>query len=233
MLTVDGLCSGHDGVPVLFGVDLALEAGQALALMGRNGMGKTTLLKTLIGLLPPTAGRIAFAGRDVTGLAPWRIARLGIGYVPQGREVFQDFTVEENLLLGVLGHPEMPRGVLARLFDWFPILEERRHQRAGALSGGEQQQLAIARALASRPRLLLLDEPSEGLQPSIVESLGLTLQRIAAEQELAILLVEQNLELALDVAERVAFMENGRIAAEHAAAELRADTSLLDRHLGL
>ena len=233
MLTIEGLCSGHDGVPALFGVDLTLPPGQALAVMGRNGMGKSTLLKTVMGLLAPSLGRIAFAGQEIAGLAPWRIARLGIGYVPQGREVVADFTVEENLLLGVLGHPEMPPGLPARLFDWFPVLEERRGQRAGSLSGGEQQQLAVARALASRPALLLLDEPSEGLQPSLVEALGATVQRIVAEQGLTVLLVEQNLDLALDVARRVAFMENGRIAAEHDAEELRADPTLVDRYLGL
>jgi branched-chain amino acid transport system ATP-binding protein/urea transport system ATP-binding protein len=233
MLYIEALHAGYGPVPVLFGVDLALDAGQTLALMGRNGMGKTTLLKTLMGLLRPSFGRICLEDREIHTLAPHEIARLGIAYVPQGREIFADFTVEENLLLGVLGHPRMPKGLRASLFDWFPILEQRRHQPAGTLSGGEQQQLAIARALASRPRLLLLDEPSEGIQPSLVEQLGETLAVIAAQERLTVLLVEQNLDLALEVADRVTFLENGRIVAEETAEVLRADATLLDRHLGL
>ena len=231
MLTVEGLTAGYaDGGTVLHQVGLSLAEGECLALMGRNGMGKTTLLRTLMGHLRPAAGRIVFAGRDIAGRPPFEISNLGIAYVPQGREVFADFTVEENLVMGVLGKGgEVPAGIYER----FPILAERRRQRAGTLSGGEQQQLAFARAVVGRPKLLLLDEPSEGIQPSIVQAIGRIAAAIAAEENMGILLVEQNLELVLALTTRCLFLENGRIVDETATDTLRRDRAKLERYLSV
>ncbi len=234
MLTIDGLIAGyHAGSEVLRGLRLDLGEGETVALLGRNGMGKTTLLRAIMGHIPIAAGRIRFLERELVGLKPFEISNLGIAYVPQGREIFADFTVEENLLLGVLGKPGLPARVPDRVHEWFPILKERRRQKAGTMSGGEQQQLAIARALVGRPRLLLLDEPSEGIQPSIVQGLGATLGEIAAAERIAILLVEQNVDLVLRLARRCLFIENGRLVDQAEPARLRADPSLLQRYLSV
>ena len=234
MLSVAGLHAGYQaGSDVLQGLSLEVAEGETVALMGRNGMGKTTLLRTIMGHLRIAAGRIGFLGQEIAGRQTFEISNLGIAYVPQGREIFGDFTVEENLLLGVLGKRGLPRHVPERVFGWFPILAERRRQQAGTLSGGEQQQLAIARALIGRPRLLLLDEPSEGIQPSIVQSLGVTLREIAAAERLTMLLVEQNLDLVLRLAGRCLFIENGRLVDEAAPARLRAEPALLQRYLSV
>jgi len=234
VLKVEGLAAGYQaGSDVLQGLSLGLDSGETVALMGRNGMGKTTLLRTIMGHLRISAGRISFDEHDITGRRPFEISNLGIAYVPQGREIFAGFTVEENLLLGVLGKRGLAPRVPDRIHDWFPILAARRSQKAGTLSGGEQQQLAIARALIGRPRLLLLDEPSEGIQPSIVHGLGTTLRTIAAEERLTMLLVEQNLDLVLQLAGRCLFVENGRLVDETAPARLRADPTLLHRYLSV
>jgi branched-chain amino acid transport system ATP-binding protein/urea transport system ATP-binding protein len=234
VLTVAGLSAGYQaGSDVLQGLSFTLAEGETVALMGRNGMGKTTLLRAIMGHLRIGAGRIGFRGHEIAGGRPFEISNLGIAYVPQGREVFGSFTVEENLLLGVLGKPGLEARVPERLFAWFPILAERRSQKAGTLSGGEQQQLAIARALIGQPRLLLLDEPSEGIQPSIVQSLGITLREIAAAERLTMLLVEQNLDLVLRLAGRCLFIENGRLVDEAQPARLRADPALLQRYLSV
>jgi branched-chain amino acid transport system ATP-binding protein/urea transport system ATP-binding protein len=234
VLSVSDLVAGYQSdARVLQGLNLEVARGRTVALMGRNGMGKTTFLRTLMGHLRAAGGRIAFEGRNITGRRPFEISNLGIAYVPQGREVFRDFSVEENLLLGVLGKPGLKTAVDERLYGWFPILKERRAQKAGTLSGGEQQQLAIARALAGRPKLLLLDEPSEGIQPSIVQAIADTVRDIARGEGLTILLVEQNLDLVLGLAERCLFMENGRIAEAADVAQLRADPALLDRYLSV
>jgi ABC-type branched-subunit amino acid transport system ATPase component len=231
---VDGLRAGYSaGSDVLQGLSFALAEGETVALMGRNGMGKTTLLRAIMGHLRIGAGRIGFLGHEIAGRRSFEISNLGIAYVPQGREVFGSFTVEENLLLGVLGKPGLEARVPERLFAWFPILAERRSQKAGTLSGGEQQQLAIARALIGQPRLLLLDEPSEGIQPSIVQSLGITLREIAAAERLTMLLVEQNLDLVLRLAGRCLFIENGRLVDEAPPARLRAEPALLQRYLSV
>jgi branched-chain amino acid transport system ATP-binding protein/urea transport system ATP-binding protein len=234
VLTVAGLSAGYQaGSDVLQGLSFTLAEGETVALMGRNGMGKTTLLRAIMGHLRIGAGRIGFRGHEIAGGRPFEISNLGIAYVPQGREVFGSFTVEENLLLGVLGKPGLEARVPERLFARFPILAERRSQKAGTLSGGEQQQLAIARALIGQPRLLLLDEPSEGIQPSIVQSLGITLREIAAAERLTMLRVEQNLDLVLRLAGRCLFIENGRLVDEAQPARLRADPALLQRYLSV
>lgn len=192
LLEIAGLVAGYGGGTVLHGVDLSVAPGEGVAVLGRNGVGKTTLLKAIIGLVRPRSGTIGFAGARIGGLPPFRIARAGIAYVPQGREVFADLTVEENLILGDLQAPDA-----GRAYAVFPALAERRRVPAGRLSGGQQQQLAIARALMARPRLLLLDEPSEGVQPSVVLELADTLAAVAAAEGMAIILVEQNIDLAL------------------------------------
>ncbi len=228
LLEIDELVAGYGEGRVLDGLSLRLGAGGTLALLGRNGAGKSTLLRTLMGVLRPRAGRIRFAGRRIDGREPHEIARTGIGYVPQGREIFADFTVLENLRLGDLRARDFDE-----LFALFPVLAERRDSPAGTLSGGQQQQLAIARALVRRPRLLLLDEPSEGVQPSIVKEIGTRLREIVRTRGTALLLVEQNVEMALDLCDRVAFVEGGRILAEHAAAELAAHPGIVDAFLTL
>jgi len=231
LLSVSGLRSGYGGSLVLDGLDLEVAEGEVLALLGRNGMGKTTLLRTLMGLLRPSGGEIRFAGVAIAGRAPFEIARLGLAYVPQGRGLFAALTVEENLRLGALG--KAVRSVPDGLYALFPVLAERRRQAAGTLSGGQQQQLAIARALAGRPRLLLLDEPSEGIQPSIVAELAATLAAVAAAERLSVLLVEQNVEMVLETAGRCAFLEDGRIAAEVDAHRLAREPALLARYLSI
>ena len=233
MLTVQGLEAGYRGSRILNGLDLMVAEGGIAALLGRNGMGKTTLMRALMGLVPVAAGRIDFQGRNIAGLRPYAISNLGIAYVPQGREIFADFTVEENLKLGLVGKPGDAGTVPASAYRHFPILAERRGQKAGTLSGGEQQQLAIARALVGGPRLLLLDEPSEGIQPSIVMQIAETLRRIAAEEGLTVLLVEQNVEMVLSLAADCAFIENGRVVARHGAAEIGRDAAILHRYLAM
>jgi urea ABC transporter ATP-binding protein UrtE len=234
MLAIDGLVTGYPGGGIVLpGLDLTIADGESVACLGRNGMGKTTLLRAIMGHIGAKAGRITLSGRDITSLRPFAISNLGIAYVPQGREIFGDFTVEENLLLGVLGKRGLPARVPESVYAHFPILAERRRQRAGTMSGGEQQQLAIARAIVGRPRLLLLDEPSEGIQPSIVQAIAASLQRIAVEDRLTLLLVEQNLEMVFALASRCLFLEEGRIVEEAPVARLRSDRSLLDRYLSV
>ena len=233
MLRIEGLVCGYGGSQVLRGIDLEVGEGESLALLGRNGMGKSTLLRAIMGLLPARAGTLWFKGRRIDGAKPETIAKAGLAFVPQGREIFADLTVEENLLLGALAKEgfcaAVPEGIYAR----FPVLAERRRQKGGTLSGGQQQQLAIGRALAGAPAMLLLDEPSEGLQPSIVVELGAAMRRAVTEEGLTLITVEQNVELALTLADRCLFIENGVLVAEAGTAELRADMSLLHKHLAI
>ena len=233
MLRIEGLVCGYGGSRVLRGIDLQVEAGESLALLGRNGMGKSTLLRAIMGLLPARAGALWFKDHRIDGAKPETIARAGLAFVPQGREIFTELTVEENLLLGALAKEGFAASVPEGIFQRFPILAERRRQKGGTLSGGQQQQLAIGRALAGAPDMLLLDEPSEGLQPSIVGDLGRALRRAVEEEGLALITVEQNVELALALADRCLFIENGVLVAEASAAELRADQSLLHKHLAI
>ena len=233
MLQIAGLESGYGGSRVLRGIAFGVAEGESVALLGRNGMGKTTLLRSIMGLLPALAGEIRFAGTRIDGRRPEQVAKAGIAFVPQGREIFAELTVEENLLLGAMGRGGLGAAVPEAIYGRFPILKERRSQRGGTLSGGQQQQLAIGRALAGRPRLLLLDEPSEGLQPSIVLEVAAALRREIAEQGLTLITVEQNVDLALRVADRCLFLENGALVAEAPSAELRRDPALLHKHLAI
>ena len=233
MIEISGLKAGYiKGRHVLQGLSMAIDKGQSVALMGRNGMGKTTLMRSIVGHLQASAGTIRFDGADITNRPPYRIARAGIGYVPQGRDIFHDFTVEENLRMGLLGKPGLGTQVPAWAYEMFPILEERRSQRAGTMSGGQQQQLAIMRALLGKPQLLILDEPSEGIQPSIVHDIGTALRRYADTQGLTVLLVEQNLDLVSLLAHHALFMENGTIVERvDDISRLHDDPDLINRYL--
>jgi branched-chain amino acid transport system ATP-binding protein len=219
LLEVADLQVARSGTPVLHGVSLRVEEHEAVCLLGRNGMGKTTLLRTIMGLDRPRGGRIRFLGKEVGGRPPYRVARSGIGYVPQGRQIFAELTVQENLQL-TTSHGS-GNGTMERIFSLFPILAQRRRQAGGTLSGGEQQMLAIARCMLLEPRLLLLDEPTEGLQPSVVQHLQEVLAAIGREFGLALLLVEQNLDFAFAVTSRGYVLEKGRIATEGSIASLR------------
>lgn len=211
MLEVSGLRAQYGATPVLRGVDFTVAQGEIVALIGRNGVGKTTTMRCLIGLLRASAGAILYQGRDITSLAADRRARLGIGYIPQGRHVFPRMTVQENLAVGELIGVARGQSRLDLVFQYFPILKERHRQAAGTLSGGEQQQLAIGRALIGGPGLILLDEPSEGVQPSIVKLICRVLKSIRDELGTTVVFVEQNLDTILALAERCYVMEKGEI----------------------
>ena len=212
MLRAEGLDIRYGDSAVVRGVSLEIAAGETLAVMGRNGMGKTTLLKALIGMLPLRGGRIRVDGRDVTRLKSFERVRAGLGFVPQGRMIFPQLSVEENILAGMthVGGVAVPRWI----YEFFPVLEEMKARRGGNLSGGQQQQLAIARALAGEPRLLILDEPTEGIQPSIVKEIARTLARLKRERGIAMLVSEQVLSFALDVADRFLIIERGEFVHE-------------------
>ena len=226
VLEVTGLRAGYGPAEVLFGVSLHLARGEVAALMGRNGAGKSTTLKAIMGLLNPRAGSVRFAGQQIAGLAPFRIARLGLGYVPEDRRIFTDLTVMENLAVGrraaAAGRdPWTPE----RLFEVFPNLAEMRHRRAGAMSGGEQQMLTIARTLMGNPAAVLLDEPSEGLAPVIVEQMADAVLRMKAEG-IAVLVSEQSLDFAAAVADRALILEKGSVRWEGPIATLEADEDI-------
>ncbi len=233
MLRIENVYASYGGSLVLQGVHLSIAPKEIKALMGRNGMGKTTLMRTVMGLLPPRSGRIIFDGEPIHGLQTHEIAAKGLSYVPQGRDIFGDFTVWENLRLGVLKADRSSRNIPEEVFEYFPILAERRNQKAGTFSGGEQQMLAVARALVSRPKMLLLDEPSEGIQPSIVDQLSEILTRINRETGLTILLVEQNVDMVMDTALNCAFMEKGQIVESCPIEALRQDDSIITCHMAL
>ena len=233
MLEVEELHAGYASARVLRGVSLAAREGEVVALLGRNGMGKTTLLRTICGLRPPvaTSGRVRLAGRDLLGLAPHRVARQGISLVPQGRRVFGSLTVQENLAVAAR---KADRGWDVRaVYDLFPRLRERQRQHAGTLSGGEQQMLAIGRSLMTNPRLLVMDEPSEGLAPSMIDIVGDGLQEVRRRGH-TVLIAEQNVDLALSVADRVVVLgETGRVTWTGEPAALRDNAELVRQLVGL
>ena len=228
MLEVDGIHTYYGESHVLHGVSLRVAPGQAVALLGRNGAGKTTAIRSIVGFTPPRAGRVLFEGQAIERWPAYRIARRGLALVPQGRRIFAPLSVRENLLLGARSEG----WTLERVFELFPRLRERQAQLGGTLSGGEQQMLAIARALLTNGRLLLLDEPSEGLAPLIVREIGTILTALKAER-LSLLLVEQNYHLALRVADRVYVMNKGQIVYQGTPAGLEADEEVKRRYLGV
>ena len=234
LLEVTGLSSQYGPVHAIHTVDLTVHAGELVALVGGNGAGKTTLLHTLSGLHPASAGRIQFDGRDVTRWPPHRIVAVGVCQVPEGRQVFAPLSVEDNLRLGAYRQHrdrDWVRREMERVYALFPILQERRAQLAGTLSGGQQQMLAIGRALLGRPRLLLLDEPSMGLAPLLVEEIFRVIQELNAAG-VTLLLVEQNARAALAIASRGYILETGRIVKTGPAAELLADDAVRKAYLG-
>jgi len=211
MLEIRGLNQYYGGSHTLWDVDMTVPSGSCTCLMGRNGMGKTTLLQCIMGLLPIAAGEIRFQGRDLRGVPARERAHLRIGYVPQGREIFPQLTVEENLRTGLPARLPRTRSLPEHLFDMFPVLKAMLHRRGGDLSGGQQQQLAIARALVLDPVLLILDEPTEGIQPNIVAAIGDVIQRLHQETKLTVLLVEQKLPFARRVASELRILDKGRL----------------------
>ncbi|MDF2234694.1 ABC transporter ATP-binding protein [Albimonas sp. CAU 1670] len=231
MLEVSAIDAFYGKVQALRGVSLSVGAGEILCVMGRNGAGKTTTMKAIMGLVPVRAGSVKLGGQELVGLKPHEIPRRGIGYVPQGRRLFAELTVAENLEIGLMTR-RTGEEVRERMLAMFPRLRDRLRQRAGTLSGGEQQMLAMARALCLEPSVLLMDEPTEGLQPSMIA----LIREAAVEMKargVAIVLVEQRADAVLSVADRVTFLDNGRTAETVEAAALRADPELLHAHVGV
>ena len=233
-LAIDGVDSFYGDSHVLHGVSFSLQGGRLLGLLGRNGAGKTTCMSTIMGFLKPRRGAISLYGEPVAGLAPDVIARKGICLVPQGRRMFRTLTVRENLMVAAQSrrNGSGPGWSLARVFALFPRLAERHAQVAGSLSGGEQQMLAIGRALMGNPRVLLMDEPSEGLAPQLVAEVGRTIAQLKAEGQ-SIVLLEQNIKLTLDLADDVVIINTGRVVFRGAASQLKLDDAMVSQHLGV
>jgi branched-chain amino acid transport system ATP-binding protein len=229
VLAADDLNTYYGKSHILHGVSLSVNEGELIALLGRNGAGKTTTMRSIMGLTPPRSGRVQLFGQDVTGKPPYRIASLGVGYVPEGRKIFGHLTVHENLLV-----PPQTKGpwTIDTVYKLFPRLEERRTSKGGRLSGGEQEMLAIARALLLNPRFLILDEPSQGLAPVIVQEVMRTIARMKSEG-MSILLVEQNAFLALQLADRAYVLSDGEVAYHGPAAELAADKERIEALAGV
>jgi branched-chain amino acid transport system ATP-binding protein len=234
LLEVDGLHAQYGWTKVLHGLQFAVEEGGITTILGANGAGKTTTLRAVCGMVKTTAGQIRFAGERIDGRATEDLVRLGIAHVPEGRGTFVSLTVEENLRLGA--YARQGRVALAqefeRVYQYFPVLRERKHQQAGTLSGGEQQMLALARGLMLRPRLLLLDEPSLGLAPLVVREIFRIVRAINADERVSVLLVEQNASLALDLARHAYLLETGRVIASGPAADLKRDDAVRRSYLG-
>jgi branched-chain amino acid transport system ATP-binding protein len=231
MLTVDSINTYYGKSHILYDVSFEASQDEVVALLGRNGVGKTTAMRSIIGLTPPRSGTIRFDGEEITGERPSRVANRGIGYVPQDRGMFPRLSVEENLRMG-LGREPFDRERMERIFERFPRVEERLDQRAGTLSGGEQQMVAMARALMRDPKLVLMDEPTEGLMPSLIPEIEGITQDIA-DEGYTILVVEQRVDLVLDIADRVYLMDNGRIHEQATPDELRENERLLQEYLGV
>jgi branched-chain amino acid transport system ATP-binding protein len=232
MLIVSQLSAGYGRIPILNGISFAVQEGEFVGILGHNGMGKTTLLKALMGFLPATAGQVRFEGVDVTTAAPYRRARLGFGYVPQGRDIFPNLTVLDNLRMGCTKESGVDRDIIAPVLEDFPRLKPLLDRAGGALSGGEQQLLAIARCLCGKPRLILLDEPTEGIQPSIIDEIIETLGRLREKNGLTIVLVEQNLDFIAALSQRILIIQKGAITREAAPSDL-ADPGLVGEFIGI
>ncbi len=232
MLVVEKLDAGYGEAQILFGVDLTVNEGEVVTLLGRNGMGKTTTIRAIMGLIQPKAGRVSVAGRDLTGAAPFRIAQAGIGLVPEGRQIFPTLSVEENLIATAASRFGKQRWDVARIYAFFPRLKERRSNRGNQLSGGEQQMLAIGRALMTNPRLVILDEATEGLAPLIRQEIWSCLAALKAEGE-SILVIDKNVDALAKIADRHIVLEKGRVVWRGSSDELRSDSAVKDRFLHL
>jgi len=220
MLNVQGIDLHYGASQALRGVDLTAEIGQVTCVMGRNGVGKTSLMRAIVGQQAASAGKVMWEGEDIIKLSPHERARRGIAFVPQGREIFPLMSVEENLRTGFAAVPRTLRHIQDEIFDLFPVLKDMLHRRGGDLSGGQQQQLAIARALVTRPRLLVLDEPTEGIQPSIIKDIGRVIHLLASRGDMAVLLVEQYFEFARDLADAFCVMDRGEVILAGTKAEM-------------
>jgi len=231
MIRIQNLNQQYGGTQILWDLNLDITAGACTCIMGRNGVGKTTLLKCLMGLLPASSGSIDYNGRDLTTLSAEQRAPNGIGYVPQGRDIFPMLTVEENLRLGLLARKDKLNDIPEKIFELFPVLNDMLHRRGGDLSGGQQQQLAIGRALVLDPKVLILDEPNEGIQPNIVKQIGDVIVKLNQEEGLTVVLVEQKLGFARRVGQEFRLMEKGRIVASDKMANLSDD--LIRQHLAV
>ena len=224
MLKIDTLHQYYGGSHILRGLSFEAKVGEVTCLLGRNGVGKTTLLRCLMGLVAAREGSVEWEGKPITALKPQQRVQAGIAYVPQGREIFARLTVEENLLMGLSRFPAREaREVPAFIYELFPVLEQMKQRRGGDLSGGQQQQLAIGRALASRPRLLILDEPTEGIQPSVIKEIGAVIRRLAQRGDMAILLVEQFYDFAEELADQYLVMARGEIIQRGLGANMQAE----------
>jgi urea transport system ATP-binding protein len=232
MLNVENLNQYYGAAHTLRGVSLSLEKGQCLALLGRNGVGKTTLLKCLMGVLPVASGTVSLEGRDITRLKPHERANLGIAYVPQGREIFARLTVEENLLMGMATKSGKKASTIrGEVYELFPVLKEMLNRRGGDLSGGQQQQLAIARALLADPKLIILDEPTEGIQPSIIKDIGRVISLLRARGDIAILLCEQYFDFAHELADKFVVLSRGEAVASGSQDQMNSED--VKRHLAV
>ena len=232
MLQVNQLNQYYGAAHTLRGVSLNVEKGKCLSLLGRNGVGKTTLLKCLMGVLPSAAGNVMFEGHDITKLKPHQRAKLGIAYVPQGREIFARLTVEENMLMGMATKSGRKASVIKdEVYELFPVLKEMLHRRGGDLSGGQQQQLAIARALLAEPKLIILDEPTEGIQPSIIKDIGRVISLLRQRGDIGILLCEQYFDFARELADTFAVMSRGEVVA--AGTQDQMDDDNVKKHLAV
>ena len=232
MLTVENLDAGYGEAQILFGIDLSVGAGEVVTLLGRNGMGKTTTIRSIMGLIRPKAGRVSFGGVDLTGSAPFRLAQAGIGLVPEGRQVFPTLSVEENLIATAASRFGPARWTLERVYAFLPRLRERKANRGNQLSGGEQQMLAIGRALMTNPKLVILDEATEGLAPIIRQEIWACLSALKAEGE-SILVIDKNVDALAKIADRHIVLEKGRVAWRGSSDDLRSDSAVKDRFLHL
>ncbi|VFR20678.1 Urea ABC transporter, ATPase protein UrtE [plant metagenome] len=232
MLNVEGIDQYYGGSHTLRGVSLSLRQGECLALLGRNGVGKTTLLKCLMGVLPVARGTITLDGEDVTRLSPHRRAARGMAYVPQGRDIFARLTVEENIVMGMAALPgREARRISGEIYELFPVLRSMLKRRGGDLSGGQQQQLAIARALVAKPRLIILDEPTEGIQPSIIKDIGRVIEMLRARGDIGILLCEQYFDFARELADQFVVLSRGEVVAQGGRGEIGGED--VRRHLSV
>jgi branched-chain amino acid transport system ATP-binding protein len=235
LVEVEGVHTYYGKSHILHGVSLTVQPGEVVGLLGRNGVGKSTTLKTIMGLVPARSGRITLEGKDITGMQPHKLARLGIGYVPEDRRIFRLLTVMENLRTGLDRDgvtDEKKRALLDKVFTYFPVLAERRNQAGGTLSGGEQQMLAISRAMMLEPKIILLDEPTEGLMPRMVSQIGQIVE-VLHKEGVAILLVEQNVPLTLAASNRVYIMEKGEIRHTCAASDIDIHDAVIKQYLGV